>query len=86
MDTGLPLFAGLEYKIADESPEAVAFGRKELDLALHEMPGLASLREEFRSAPKRARAHRGAAGVMAGARGAARCPTTSSVRSGASCP
>ena len=47
MDTGLPLFAGLDYKIADESAEAVAFGRKELDLALHEMPGLKSLREEF---------------------------------------
>ena len=47
MDTGLPLFAGLDYKVADERPETVAFGRKELDLALYEMPGLMALREEF---------------------------------------
>ena len=45
MDTGLPLFAGLLHKVADLSPSAVRFGRKEMDLALHEMPGLAALRE-----------------------------------------
>ncbi len=47
MNTGLPLFADLPYKVADESEATVTFGRKEADLALHEMPGLASLREEF---------------------------------------
>ncbi len=47
MDTGLPLFANLPNKVADLSEATVRFGRKELDLALHEMPGLASLREEY---------------------------------------
>jgi adenosylhomocysteinase len=47
MNTGLPLFADLDYKVADERPETIAFGRKELELALHEMPGLKSLREEY---------------------------------------
>jgi adenosylhomocysteinase len=47
MDTGLPLFAGLPHKVADLSPNTIRFGRKEIDLALHEMPGLASLREEY---------------------------------------
>ena len=47
MDTNLPLFAGLPHKVADESPETIAFGRKEIDLALHEMPGLVALREEY---------------------------------------
>jgi adenosylhomocysteinase len=49
MSTGLTLFSGLPYKVADLSPETVRFGRKELELALVEMPGLAALREEFRS-------------------------------------
>ena len=47
MNTGFPLFGGLPYKVADLSAETVRFGRKELDLALVEMPGLLSLREEF---------------------------------------
>ena len=47
LDTGLPLFAGLPFKVRDLSPETVRFGRKELDLALHEMPGLEALREEY---------------------------------------
>ena len=47
MDTGLPLFAGHNHKVADMSPATVAFGRKELDLALWEMPGLVALREEY---------------------------------------
>jgi len=47
MDTGLPLFAGLSHKVADLSEANVRFGRKELDLALVEMPGLAALREEY---------------------------------------
>jgi adenosylhomocysteinase len=47
MDTNLPLFAGLPHRVADLSPETVRFGRKELELALVEMPGLAALREEY---------------------------------------
>ncbi|MBO83818.1 MAG: adenosylhomocysteinase, partial [Deltaproteobacteria bacterium] len=47
MNTGLPLFSGYTYKVADLSDASVRFGRKELDLALVEMPGLAALREEY---------------------------------------
>ena len=47
LDTNLPLFSGLPYRVADMSQETIRFGRKELDLALVEMPGLASLREEY---------------------------------------
>jgi adenosylhomocysteinase len=47
MDTGLPLFAGLSHKVADFSDENVRFGRKEFELALHEMPGLLALRQEY---------------------------------------
>ena len=47
MTTGLPLFAKLSYKVAQMDDEIVAFGRKELELALHEMPGLYALREEY---------------------------------------
>ena len=47
MDTTEELFASLPYKVADLSPETVAFGRKEIDLAEHEMPGLMALRKEF---------------------------------------
>jgi len=47
MNTGLALFADLPFKVKDLSPETVRFGRKELDLAIVEMPGLASLREEY---------------------------------------
>ncbi len=50
LNTGLPLFSDLPWKVRDLSPETVRFGRKELDLALVEMPGLASLREEFGAA------------------------------------
>jgi adenosylhomocysteinase len=46
LDTGLPLFADLPHMVRDLSPATVRFGRKELDLALHEMPGLASIRAE----------------------------------------
>ena len=35
------------FKVADLSPETVAFGRKEIELAEHEMPGLMVLRERF---------------------------------------
>ena len=44
LDTGLPLFCDLPYKVADLSPETIAFGRKEIELAEHEMPGLMALR------------------------------------------
>ncbi len=47
LNTGLPLEADLPFKVRDLSPETVAFGRKEIELAEHEMPGLMSLREEF---------------------------------------
>ncbi len=48
MNTGLPLFSDLPYKVRDMSPATVAFGRKEIELAEHEMPGLMALREEFK--------------------------------------
>ena len=48
MNTGLPLFADMDYRVADWSEEANRFGRKELELALVEMPGLAALREEYK--------------------------------------
>ncbi|HXI01899.1 MAG TPA: adenosylhomocysteinase [Candidatus Saccharimonadales bacterium] len=35
------------HKVADLSPATVRFGRKEIDLAQHEMPGLMALRKEF---------------------------------------
>ena len=57
MDTGLALYADMPFKVRDLSPEVVRFGRKELDLALEEMPGLKSLRAEY-----------GAAQPLAGAR------------------
>ncbi len=47
LDTKLPLFSDLAYKVRDMSEGTVRFGRKEMELALYEMPGLASLREEF---------------------------------------
>ena len=46
MDTTLPLFSDLPFKVADLSPDAVRFGRKEIELAEHEMPGLMALRKE----------------------------------------
>jgi len=47
LDTQLPLFSGLPYRVADLSEDTVRFGRKEMDLALIEMPGLHALREEY---------------------------------------
>ncbi len=47
LDTGLALFDTAPFKVADLSPETVRFGRKEMDLALHEMPGLAALRAAY---------------------------------------
>ncbi len=45
METGLPLFSDESFRVADLSPDTVRFGRKELELALAEMPGLETLRE-----------------------------------------
>jgi len=47
LDTGLALFSGLSHRVADESEATVRFGNKELELALHEMPGLKALQEEY---------------------------------------
>ncbi|MBT3220252.1 MAG: adenosylhomocysteinase [Proteobacteria bacterium] len=47
MDTGLPLFSGLPHKVADFTEKTNRFGRKETELALHEMPGLEALRKEY---------------------------------------
>ena len=47
MNTGLALFADAPYKVKDLSAATIRYGRKELELALVEMPGLASLREEY---------------------------------------
>jgi adenosylhomocysteinase len=45
---GEELFSDLPYKVADLSPRTIAFGRKEIELAEQEMPGLMALREEHR--------------------------------------
>ncbi|MGH9334927.1 MAG: adenosylhomocysteinase, partial [Vicinamibacteria bacterium] len=50
MDTGLPLFSDLRYKVKDLSAEAVTLGRKEIELAEHEMPGLMAFRAKYREA------------------------------------
>ena len=47
LNTGLPLVANLPYKVRTLDEATVRFGRKELDLALYEMPGLAALRAEY---------------------------------------
>jgi adenosylhomocysteinase len=47
MNTGLPLFAELPHKVKDLSEATVRFGRKEIELAEVEMPGLMALRREF---------------------------------------
>jgi adenosylhomocysteinase len=50
MNTELALYADMPFKVRDLSEATVRYGRKELDLALVEMPGLNSLREEFGAA------------------------------------
>ena len=52
LNTGLPLTTDLQFKVRDTSPEAVRYGRKEIELAEHEMPGLIASRKEF--GPKQA--------------------------------
>ncbi|MHC4947527.1 MAG: adenosylhomocysteinase [Planctomycetota bacterium] len=43
------MLAAPPFKVKDLSPETVAFGRKEITLAEHEMPGLMALREDHRA-------------------------------------
>ena len=45
------LIAGTDFKVADLSLHT--FGRKEIDLAEHEMPGLMALRDEVRGSRSR---------------------------------
>ncbi|MBC7541485.1 MAG: adenosylhomocysteinase [Candidatus Sericytochromatia bacterium] len=47
LNTGLPLTATADHKVKDQSAETVAYGRKEIELAEHEMPGLMACRAEF---------------------------------------
>ena len=47
LDTGLPLFGAVPHRVSDLSPETIAFGRREIELAEHEMPGLMTLRERY---------------------------------------
>ena len=46
LNTNLDLFETCPFKVADMSAETVAYGRKEIELAEHEMPGLMSLRKQ----------------------------------------
>ena len=47
LNTGYALFTDLPFKVADLSEATVAFGRKEIELAEHEMPGLMALRKKY---------------------------------------
>jgi adenosylhomocysteinase len=47
MSTGLPLFANSEHRVANLDDSTITFGRKEIDLAEFEMPGLMATREEY---------------------------------------
>ncbi|MGY8756124.1 MAG: adenosylhomocysteinase, partial [Phycisphaerales bacterium] len=46
LNTTLDLFSPCPFKVADMSPETVAFGRKEIEIAEFEMPGLMALRKQ----------------------------------------
>jgi adenosylhomocysteinase len=48
MNTGLPLSSDAPFKVRDLSAETVRFGRKEIELAEHEMPGLMAAREQYK--------------------------------------
>ncbi|MBL9150091.1 MAG: adenosylhomocysteinase [Phycisphaerae bacterium] len=52
MDTGLTLLPDLSteapFRVKDLSADTVRFGRKEIELAEHEMPGLMALRKEYK--------------------------------------
>ena len=43
------LFCSPDFKMKDLSPDTVRFGRKEIELAEHEMPGLMAIRKEYMS-------------------------------------
>lgn len=47
LNTNFNLFEPCPFKVADLSPETVAFGRKEIEIAEYEMPGLMALREQY---------------------------------------
>jgi adenosylhomocysteinase len=47
LSTGLVLSSDLPHKVRDLSEKTVAYGRKEIELAEHEMPGLIASREEY---------------------------------------
>ncbi|MCH2146940.1 MAG: adenosylhomocysteinase [Phycisphaerales bacterium] len=47
LNTNLDIFEPMPFKVADLSPETVAFGRKEIQIAEHEMPGLMALRNQY---------------------------------------
>ena len=47
MNTDLPLMCDLPFKVRDLSEETITFGRKEIELAEHEMPGLMALRDKY---------------------------------------
>ena len=48
LNTNLSLFADFPHKIASETRASADFGRKELSLAEHEMPGLMALRAQYK--------------------------------------
>ncbi|MFB6350668.1 MAG: adenosylhomocysteinase, partial [Bradymonadaceae bacterium] len=48
MDTDLELFSDLPYKVKELDPEDVKFGRKEIELAEKEMPGLMETRRKYK--------------------------------------
>jgi len=47
LDTGLPLFPASPHKVRSLDASSIAWGRKEIELAEDEMPGLVALRQEF---------------------------------------
>lgn len=47
LSTGLPLSSNLPYKVKSMDAETVRYGRKEIELAEHEMPGLIACRKEY---------------------------------------
>ena len=47
LGTGEVLFSDDPFKVKDLSEATVTFGRKEIEFAEHEMPGLMALREEY---------------------------------------
>jgi adenosylhomocysteinase len=49
LDTGLPLFCDWTHKVKGLDAESIAYGRKEIEFAEHEMPGLMALREKHRA-------------------------------------